>query len=135
MPAEDYYHQSVVRALIKDGWTITGEQVFLEVRKRKMFIDIQAAKASENLVILVEVKGFENAGSVVEYLANTVGKYVLYRAVIKFNELAIPLFLAVPVKAYKSVLSEPLSRLMIQEEDIKLVVFDPDTEEITQWIP
>jgi hypothetical protein len=27
MPAKDRYHAVVVRALIKDGWTITDEQV------------------------------------------------------------------------------------------------------------
>jgi len=27
MPAKDHYHDSVKRALIKDGWTIDGEQV------------------------------------------------------------------------------------------------------------
>jgi ribulose bisphosphate carboxylase small subunit len=74
MPAKDRYHDTVVRALIKDGWTIASEQVRLRVPGRRLWVDIRAVKADASVSILVEVKGFENAPSQVEYLAGAVGK-------------------------------------------------------------
>jgi hypothetical protein len=59
MPAKDRYHDTVVRALVKDGWSITGEQVELVADERRVWVDIEAAKEVEALIILVEVKGFE----------------------------------------------------------------------------
>ncbi len=49
----------MVRALVKAGWTIVKEQVAIVLSKRRLWIDIRAAKETENLAILVEVKGFE----------------------------------------------------------------------------
>ena len=57
MPAKDRYHDNVVHALVKDGWTVTDEQVLFIVDKRYIWTDIQAQKA--NQTIYVEVKGFE----------------------------------------------------------------------------
>jgi hypothetical protein len=45
MPNKDHYHDTVIRALGKDGWTITAEQYFVAVGKRRIWIDIEAAKA------------------------------------------------------------------------------------------
>jgi hypothetical protein len=76
LPAKDRYHDVVVRALIKAGWTITAEQIVIILAERRLWIDIQAVKASESRAILVEVKGFENRPSPVESLVEAVGKYV-----------------------------------------------------------
>jgi hypothetical protein len=133
MPAKDRYHDTVVRALTKDGWSITEEQVKITLAKRRLYIDIRAVKADENLAILVEVKGFENTPSQVEYLASVVGKYVLYTVVLSDLEDSL-LYLAVPEVAYNGVLSEPIGEKAIQQADIRLIVFDPEREEIVQWI-
>jgi hypothetical protein len=77
MSAKDYYHDTVVRALIKDGWTIRKEQFFVNFPGRRLWIDIQAVKEVDNRNILVEVKGFENNPSPIEYLASVIGKYVM----------------------------------------------------------
>jgi predicted RecB family endonuclease len=62
LPAKDRYHDTVVRALQKAGWTVTAEHCFIRLEERRLWIDIRAEKESESLAILVEVKGFENIG-------------------------------------------------------------------------
>jgi hypothetical protein len=135
LPAKDRYHDTVVRALIKEGWTITNEQYTIFVEERVLWIDIRAVKQAQDLVILVEVKGFENMPSAVNYLADAIGKYVLYRASLKYLRDQAPLYLAVPQAAYAGILSEKIGQQLIQEENVWLMIFNPETEEIVQWIP
>ncbi|MDX1933234.1 MAG: element excision factor XisH family protein [Capsulimonadales bacterium] len=44
MSALDRYHQSVVNALIKDGWTITHQPLTLTVEFRMVRVDIRAER-------------------------------------------------------------------------------------------
>jgi hypothetical protein len=76
LPAKDRYHDVVKRALIKDGWSVTGEQVRLTFGDRYLWIDMQAEKPDQR-IILVEVKELDEVDSPVEALANAVGKYLL----------------------------------------------------------
>jgi hypothetical protein len=134
MPAKDRYHADVVRALIKDGWTITDEQVAVILGERRLWIDIEAVKASQRLAILVEVKGFEHMPSPVDVSADAVGRYVLYRAALDYGEVDTPLFLAVPTAAYEGILNEDIGRQAIAKAGMNLIIFDPLKEEISLWI-
>jgi hypothetical protein len=134
LPAKDYYHDTVVRALTKAGWMVTKEQVTIVLDKRRLWIDIRAVKESESLMILVEVKGFQNMPSPMNYLADAVGKYVVYRSTLDYLRFETPLYMAVPLAAYESILSETIAQPVFQRANIKLIVFDPKTEEIVQWI-
>ncbi len=44
MPAKDIYHDTVKRALEKDGWTITKENLHLRWGRRDAYVDIAAEK-------------------------------------------------------------------------------------------
>lgn len=134
MPVKDRYHDTVARALTKDGWTVTGEQVRLRTPERRLWVDIRAVKAGESVSILVEVKGFENAPSQVEYLAGAVGKYVLYASILVDLKSDERLYLAVPELAYNGILSEKIGQSVIKRAEIRLIIFDPEREEIVQWI-
>lgn len=134
MPAKDRYHDTVIRALVKDDWIVTDEQVAVILGERRLWIDIEAIRASERLAILVEVKGFERMSSPVDYLAEAVGKYVLYRAALDYGNVTAPLFMAVPIAAYDGNLSEDIGRQAIAHANINLIVFDPVEEEIVRWI-
>jgi hypothetical protein len=133
MPAEDHYHGTVIRAVSKDGWTVTDQQVSLGIGDRRLWIDLRARQSNGDSVILIEVKGF-TAPSSVNALANAVGQYMLYKVALKFIGSQETLFLAAPIAAYEGILSEPLGEWTIRELKINLLVFDPDKEEITQWI-
>ncbi len=135
MPAKDRYHDTVKRALGKDGWTIDDEQITLTVEQRNLWIDLQASKTEPRLVILIEVKELAEVDSAVEALANALGKFELYRLAIRAANLAFPLFLAVTKDAYDGILSERIGRLALEHAQIPLIVFDATREEIVEWIP
>ena len=134
MPAKDRYHDTVARALRKAGWTITSEQFALVIKKRRLWVDIRAEKDNEALAILVEVKGFENTPSPIEYLANAAGKYSLYLGALDYLESAVPLYVAVPIPAYNGILSETIGKQTLHRVGMRLIVFDSEREEIVQWI-
>lgn len=132
MPAKDHYHNAVVRALAKDGWIITTEQFFVKFYRRHLWIDVHAEQ--EQRRIFVEIKGFENLISPIEYLETVLGQYILYLAVLENLGFQIPLYLAVPIFAYEGFLSERIGQVGIQKIAAKLLVFDPEVETIVQWI-
>ncbi|MBI5669987.1 MAG: fatty-acid synthase [Chloroflexi bacterium] len=134
MPAKDKYHDTVARALGKIGWQVIGEQVRLFYGGRRFWVDLQAAQSNGAIAILIEVKGFENAPSPVDYLYSVIGQYILYLAIIEQSSHPMSLYLAVPVEAYEGVLGEELGQLVIDKVQIRLIVFDPRMEEIIKWI-
>ena len=135
MPAKDYFHDAVVHALIKDGWTITHEQFPVRVAERRLWIDIRATKINSDSIILVEVKSFNPGQSAVEALANALGQYMLYVAALKYlqDEGGI-LVLAIPLSAYNGIFSEAIGESVQNTFNLKLVVYDADTEEVVKWI-
>jgi hypothetical protein len=135
MPAKDRYHDVVVRALRKAGWTILEEQVALSMPRRRVWIDIRAAKDADNVAILVEVKGFERLASPVAYLAEVIGQCVLYQAILDYAQVNDRLHLAVPAAALTGILGEEIGRQAVQRAQVRLILFDPVQEEIRQWIP
>ena len=134
MPAKDRFHDVVVRALQKNGWTIRSEQVSFLIGRRYIWIDIQAYKDTEVATTLVEVKGFRKR-SQVENLMEAVGKYVVYRAVIDdAGGEQLPLYLAVPKQAYNGILSETIGKVIRKQINMKLLVVDTGNEEAITWI-
>jgi hypothetical protein len=132
VPIKDILHDAFVRALIKAGGTILNEQVLIKIPKRRLWVDIRALR--NGLRILIEVKSFGYDGTSIAYLASAIGKYLLYQAVLEHIGNDTPLFLAVPTFAYEGILSETIGQVVIQKAKVKLIVFDPEREEITQWI-
>jgi hypothetical protein len=72
--------------------------------------------------------------SAIAYLSASIGQYLLYQAALDYSGTDVPLYLAVPAEAYGGVLAEELAQRFLLREDVKLIVFDPETEEIIQWI-
>jgi Holliday junction resolvase-like predicted endonuclease len=135
MPAKDYYHDAVVTALLKDGWVITNEQFPVRINERRLWIDIRATKANGDSIVLVEVKSFNPGQSMVEALANAIGQYMLYKAVLDYLEDNTSiLVLGIPISAYNGIFSEAIGESVQNTFDLKLVIFDPNTEEIVKWI-
>ena len=82
MPAKDIYHDTVRRALEKDGWTITDENLRLPWGGTDAYVDIAAEKIfvaeKEGRKIAVEVKSFIGKSNLTE-LEKAVGQFVIYR--------------------------------------------------------
>lgn len=138
MPAKDIYHTQVINALIKDGWIITHDPLRLQWGPKDMYVDLGAeqmvAAEKAGRKIAVEIKSFIGP-SEIEDLKNAVGQFILYRAVMQKTESDRDLFLAVRQTTFLELFDEPVGKLVVESEQIKLVVFEPSTEEIVQWIP
>lgn len=138
MPAKDIYHDTVKRALIKDGWTITHDPLKLDWGDTDLYVDlgterIVAAEKGEHR-IAVEIKSFVSASQIHD-LEEALGQYVLYHDILSEVEPQRSLYLAVPEKILREVFDKAVGRLMLKNNRAQLVVFDPRKEVIVTWIP
>ena len=138
MPARDLYHNSVKRALIKDGWTITHDPLRLSWGKKDMYVDlgaerlIAAEKAEQR--IAVEIKSFVG-DSEMDDLEKAIGQYVVYRAVLAERDPRRAIYLAVPQDVIQDIFEEPLGELLLRNNLVQVIGFDPQEEVIVKWLP
>lgn len=137
MPARDLYHDHVKQALINDGWTITDDPLLLFIGDKDLFVDLGAQKlfAAEKAgrKIAIEIKSFVSRSDVAD-LEQALGQYVLYRDVMAQSHPYTSLFLAISVIVFKSLFEEPIGKLLLTSQRLKLIVFDNEQERILQWI-
>ena len=62
------------------------------------------------------------------------GQFLLYRSILEEQEPDRVLFLAMPDEAAE-ILDEAIGQLVIAKHLIRVIVFDPQDEEILRWIP
>ena len=139
MAAKDIYHEHVKTALENDGWTITHDPFRLKWRgRKKMLIDLAAEKLllaeKGPSKIAVEVKSFVSA-SEMEDLYNAVGQFILYRKALRKTEPARALYLAIRRDVYDDLFDDAEEDSLLNEDGVKVLVFDPATMEIVLWIP
>jgi XisH protein len=135
--AKDIYHNTVKTALEKDGWIITNDPLTLKVGGRSAFIDLGAEKLfaaeKEGQRIAVEVKSFISP-SPVRDLEQALGQYIMYSQVLERQNLSRSLYLAISQSVFSDFFSEELPQLMIELNNLKLLIFDIDSEEIVKWM-
>lgn len=136
MPALDLYHNAAKQALIKDGWTITHDPLHLRWGRKDMYVDLGAkrliiAERSEQK-IAVEVKSFLGL-SEMQSFRDAVGQFAIYRAVLRRTYPDFILYLAIRDVIYTSFFEEPIGQILIEDENLKLIIFDAEKEEILQW--
>ena len=138
VPAKDIYHDTVKRALQKDGWTITHDPFPLQIGKKRLSADLGAERlisAERGLQrIVVEVKSFVGQSDVKD-LEQALGQYVLYRQILDEMGIERNLYLAISQPTFNSVFTIELGQVLLKNRVVKLVVFDDDSEAIVQWIP
>jgi hypothetical protein len=136
MPALDIYHNAAKQALIKDGWTITHDPLHLRWGRKDMCVDLGAKRLiiaeREEQKIAVEVKSFLGV-SEMQAFRDAVGQFAIYRAVLRRTYPDFILYLAIRDVVYSSFFEEPIGQILIEDENLKLVVFDAEKEEILQW--
>lgn len=138
MPARDRYHDNVKNALVKDGWTITHDPLHLTFGKQHLFADLGAEKliaaTKGQSKIAVEIKSFLSESGIRD-LEQAIGQFILYQNVLAEKEPDRLLFLAVPMHVIDNLFSDPLGKLLIRNDIVRLIGFDPDSEAILTWIP
>lgn len=136
MPAKDLFHTTVKTALVKDGWNITNEHLFIQVEDIDFYIDLTAERilAAEKTgkKIAVEIKSFLGASEVTEFHL-ALGQCLNYRSALKLTEPDRRLYLAIPVDVYNEFFSRRFIQRIITEYQLKLLIFNPEQEEIVIW--
>lgn len=135
--AKDIYHDTVKAALLKDGWIVTDEFFRIAIGSRSVYIDLSAEKIitaeKEDRKIAVEIKSFLSP-SPVQDLENALGQYILYRDGLKRSQPERILYLAIQDRVYLDFFQEEIAQMVVQNNQIKLITFDSEKEEIIQWI-
>jgi hypothetical protein len=138
VPARDRFPHHVRHALVQDGWTITDDPLRLQWGVKDMFVDLGAERllAAEKgqRKIAVEVKSFLGL-SEMEDLEQAIGQYIVYYDVLSRVDPDRELFLAVTNTVFANLFEEPIGKLLLENHRVRLLVFDPRTEVIQQWIP
>jgi len=138
MPAKDLYHDIVRTALIKDGWIITDDPLILKIGERSAFVDLGAQKLiaaeRDSEKIAVEIKSFLSP-SPIKDLENAWGQFFMYARILQKREPNRYLYLAVSHNTFETLFQEEVGKLLLEEPDFRIIVFDPNREEIIQWKP
>jgi XisH protein len=137
MPAKDIFHSIVRVGLEKEGWTITDDPLRLDFGGVEVYIDLGAEKLivaeKEGEKIAVEVKSFIGSSAISEF-HKSLGQLINYRTVLSQKQPDREIYLAVPITTYEIFFKLELVQLVIKNQQIKLIVYNPDREEIDQWI-
>lgn len=138
MSAKDAYHDIVRSALEKEGWRITDDPLILTFTpKRQLKIDLGAERLigaeRGNERIAVEVKTFLAPSTISEF-HTALGQFLNYRLALKLKQPDRQLFLAVPKEVYQTFFMEEFAQLSMAEYSLKLMIFDIENQEISQWI-
>lgn len=137
MSARDAFHEVVKKALQKDDWQITHDPLSFNLGGVKMSIDLAAeriiAAEREGKKIAVEVKSFLEKSSAISEFHTALGQFINYRSALRRREPERVLYLAVPLITYKTFFQLDFPKEMIQENQVKIIVYDIEREVIVEW--
>ena len=137
--ARDKFHDAVRTALEKEGWRVTHDPFIVPVGKTKVFIDLGAEKeriiaAEKGLEkIAVEIKTFSGLSRIIEF-HRALGQYLFYLPGLEEKEPDRELFLGLPIKLVEEFLEEPYIRKVIKRYQIKVLIYHPELQIISEWI-
>ncbi len=136
MSAKDIFHDAVKNGLTKEGWRITHDPLLVETGGVKLYIDLAAEKviAAEkgDRKIAVEIKSFLGTSAITEFHA-ALGQFINYRLALKRTYPDRILYLAVPIDTYNLFFKLPFIQLVIENQKIELIVYNPENEVIVKW--
>ena len=124
-------------ALEKDGWEITDDPLYVAFKGKNVEIDLGAepvvGATKEDELIAVEIKSFIGK-SLLYSFHGALGQFINYRRMLRNTDPNRTLFLAIPIDVYRVFFRHPFGENAIEEEQLKLIVFDPKQKKITRWI-
>ena len=139
---KDLYHEYVVEALIKDGWTITHDPFYVPIGNRRGYIDLGAEKSiiaaekksvGNTVQIAVEIKSFISKSDLNDF-EGALGKFQLYFYALEDLEPQRTLFLAIPIGFYNRFFNDTFFVRLIQRAHLKILIYDEKTKTIESWI-
>ncbi|MEG4961075.1 MULTISPECIES: XisH family protein [unclassified Microcoleus] len=137
MPAKDKFHELVKTALQNQDWTITHDPYHIDLGFVDFYIDLGAeqllAATKDNEKIAVEIKTFLAPSTISEF-HTAVGQFINYRIALEYDDPERTLYLAVPLDIYTRFFNYSFIQRVIERNQIPLLVYDTEKEEISQWI-
>lgn len=109
----------------------------LEWEEVKVKIDL----AAERLIaaergeekIAVEIKSFIGTSAISDF-HTALGQFLNYRIMLEAKESNRKLYLAIPLETYETFFQSQFAQTVKEKYQLKLIVYEPLTEEIVQWI-
>jgi hypothetical protein len=102
-----------------------------------LYIDLGAerllAAIKEGEKIAVEIKTFLAASTISEF-HTAIGQFINYRIALEDDDPDRALYLAIPLDIYKRFFKYPFIQTVIRRNQIPLLVYDTQKQEIAQWI-
>lgn len=136
MAARDIFHEAVKNALVKDGWTITHDPLTLAFGEIDFYIDLGVERVlsaeRDGQRIAVEIKSFSGP-SLVSNFHTALGQFLNYRLALEMSDPQRQLYLAVPSDIHTAFFMLPFIQAAVRRYQLKLLVYDGETEEVTQW--
>ncbi|MEA5479087.1 XisH family protein [Pseudanabaena galeata UHCC 0370] len=137
MSAKDTFHDAVRNGLEKDGWTITADPLRLKFGDTRIYIDLGAEKtiAAEkgDSKIAVEIKTFASDSVMFDFHV-AIGQFINYQTVLENKDPSRILYLAVPQEIYDTFFQSVLAQAVIQKCQLKLIIYEPESEVIVKWL-
>jgi hypothetical protein len=66
---------------------------------------------------------------------DALGQFIVYKIALAEKESERKLFLAIPQDVYEDFFDDPFIKKVISMNEVKLIIFDHQKEEINAWIP
>jgi XisH protein len=137
MSRKDRFHQAVKNALEKDGWTITHDPLSLKIGTLRLQVDLGAEKLiaaqKDNQKIAVEIKSFLRASKITDFY-QAFGQFLPYKVALKRIKPERVIYLAIPNSTYEELFGEILIQDLLEEYPVKLIICNPEKEEVQSWI-
>ncbi|WP_017293077.1 element excision factor XisH family protein [Geminocystis herdmanii] len=137
MTAKDIFHDAVSQGLKKEGWTITNDPLSLKFGDTRIYIDLGAEKIltadKGEEKIAVEIKTFIG-DSVLFNFHVAIGQFINYQIALENKEPNRILYLAIPQEIYNTFFQSLLAQSVIQKYQIPLIIYEPESEVILQWL-
>jgi hypothetical protein len=135
--AKDIFHEHVKEALKKDGWTVTHDPLKINHLKQPLEIDLGAemmiGAERDAAKIAVEIKSFLSHSRIYDFHL-ALGQFKTYFRLLKKAEPERTLFLAIPIDAYTDFFNTPFGKEAIEEENLKIIVYNPKLKTVELWI-
>lgn len=135
--AKDLFHDLVKKALEKDGWMITDDPLMVKAGDIQFYVDLGLEKllAAERNgeKIAVEIKSFLNSSAIADFHL-ALGQYINYRFALQESKNNRKLYLAIPDITYEKFFKKEFIQAVIKKQDLNLIIYSTNEEEILQWI-
>ena len=136
MSARDKFHQIVVTAIEKDGWTITHDPYPLQAGSFDLAIDLGAEKiiaaTKKGKKIAIEIKSFLGASKISEFYG-ALGQFITYRAALKIQESDRILYLAISSDIYEKFFRTIFIQDLIRQNKLNLIIYNIKEQIIEAW--